>query len=328
MTNPSARGPLRGLGGLALAGAAALAWASLVEVRWYTLREVTVPVLPHGQAPLRILHLSDLHLTPGQHRKVDWVRDLASLEPDLVVDTGDNWAHLEAMPALLRALEPHLARPGAFVMGSNDFFGPSAKNPARYLLPDARTSGSVPAQELPWRELGARFRAAGWRDLTNRRDVVEAGGRRISLVGTDDAHLDLDHFPTAGGPDDVRTHEASTHGAPVDLHLGVTHAPYTRVLDEMHDDGVDLILAGHTHGGQLAVPLYGALVTNSDLDRSRAKGLHGWPGARPDAPGGADSTWLHVSAGLGTSPYAPVRFACRPEATLLTLVAAGGPGRD
>jgi len=85
-------------------------------------------------------------------------------------------------------------------------------------------------------------------------------------------------------------------------------------------DGVDLVLAGHTHGGQLAVPFYGALITNCDLDTGRAKGLHGWPGPRPDEPGGDASTWLHVSAGLGTSPFAPVRFSVRPEATLLTLV--------
>ena len=107
----------------------------------------------------------------------------------------------------------------------------------------------------------------------------------------------------------------------MDLHLGVTHAPYRRVLDQMHADDVDLAIAGHTHGGQLALPFWGALVTNCDLDTRRAKGLHGWPGPRPDQPGGAGSTWMHVSAGLGTSPYAPVRFACRPEATLLTLVA-------
>lgn len=305
----------RAVGGLALAGVGALAWASLVEVRWYTLREVTVPVLPAGQAPLRILHISDLHLMPDQQRKVDWVRDLASLDPHLVVDTGDNWSHLDAMPALLRALEPHLATPGAFVLGSNDYIAPVPKNPARYLLPDARRSGSHQRQ-LPWRELVARLTSAGWIDLTNRRDVLTLDGRRVSLVGTDDAHLDRDAYPAAGGPDDART------GAePVDLHLGVTHAPYRRVLDAMHADDVDLAIAGHTHGGQLAVPFYGALVTNCDLDTSRAKGLSGWPGARPDRPGGADSTWLHVSAGLGTSPYAPVRFACRPEATLLTLTA-------
>ena len=315
MASDAGRAVLRSVGGLAAAGAAALAYAALVEVRWYALREVTVPVLPAGQEPLRILHLSDLHLVPGQRRKVDWVRDLASLDPHLVVDTGDNWAHLDAMPDLLHALEPHLAVPGAFVLGSNDYVAPVAKNPARYLLPDARGSRAKKAPELPWRELASRFRSAGWIDLNNRRDVVKAGGRVLSLVGTDDAHLDLDRYPEAGGSDDARTGPA-----PVDLHLGVTHAPYRRVLDAMHDDDVDLAIAGHTHGGQLALPFWGALVTNCDLDTARAKGLHGWPGPRPDRPGGAGSTWMHVSAGLGTSPYAPVRFACRPEATLLTLV--------
>lgn len=309
---------LRALGGLAVAGAAALAWASLVEVRWYALREVTVPVLPPGQAPLRILHVSDLHLTPGQRHKVDWVRDLATLDPHLVVDTGDNWAHLDAMPALLHALEPLLAVPGAFVLGSNDYYGPELKNPARYLLPDARRTPARPPVELPWRELVSRLTSAGWVDLSNRRDALEVDGRRLSLVGTDDAHLDRDAMPAAGGPDDARTSDGRSPA--VDLHVGVTHAPYRRVLDAMHADGVDLTIAGHTHGGQLAVPGWGALTTNCDLDLRRAKGLHGWPGARPDRADGAGSSWLHVSAGLGTSPYAPVRFACRPEATLLTLV--------
>lgn len=303
----------RAVGTLALAGAGALAWGALVEVRWYALRHVTVPVLPPGQDPLRVLHISDLHLTPTQRRKVDWVRDLATWRPHLVVDTGDNWAHLDAMTSLLEALEPLLAIPGAFVLGSNDLVGPRPKNPARYLLPDARTTPAAPV-ELPWRELVARFTAAGWLDLDNRRGVLDLDGRRVSFVGTDDAHLDKDEMPPAGGPDDART------GGDVDLHVGVTHAPYRRVLDAFHADGVDLAIAGHTHGGQIGVPFLGALTTNSDLDPGRAKGLHGWPGARPDRSGGADSTWLHVSAGLGTSPYAPVRFATRPEATLLTLV--------
>ncbi len=97
--------------------------------------------------------------------------------------------------------------------------------------------------------------------------------------------------------------------------VAVTHAPYRRVIDAMAYDGHDLIMAGHTHGGQVCVPFYGALVTNCDLDTRRVKGL-----SRHSA--GGHTSWMHVSAGLGTSPYAPVRFACPPEATLLTLTAA------
>lgn len=315
--------PVRSLvGGAALAGAAALAYAAAIEVRWYTLRRFRVPVLPDGAPDFRVLHLSDLHLVPTQDRKVAWVRSLAELDPHLVVTTGDNIAHADALPALLHAYEPLLERPGAFVLGSNDYFAPRPKNPARYLLADAREANPAP-RLLPFPEMTAAFRAAGWKDLTNRRDAVVLGegddALNVALVGVDDPHLDRDRFPASTRGHAQPTAVGGTVGRGT-LRLGVAHAPYRRVLDAMHDDGADLILAGHTHGGQLCVPGWGALVTNCDLDTRRAKGLHGWPGARPDSPGGAGSSWLHVSAGLGTSPYAPVRFACRPEASLLTLV--------
>lgn len=307
-------GALRLLGGAAALGAAGVAYAH-VETKLFTVRHVTVPVLPPGQADLRVLHVSDLHVVPSQRTKLAWIRSLAELQPDLVVDTGDNLADTGAVGPLLDALEPLLATsPGVFVMGSNDYFGPRPKNPARYLLPDARVAHPEPI-ELPWQDLARGFAEAGWKDLTNRRDVVAAAGRTVACVGVDDPHLNYDEFPPSD-PDG-----AGPDGRAADLRLGVAHAPYVRVLDAMHADGVDAVLAGHTHGGQLCVPFYGALVTNCDLDRGRASGLHGWPGPRPDAPGGAGSTWLHVSAGAGTSPYAPVRFACRPEATLLTFTA-------
>lgn len=298
------------IGGVAAVTAAGLAYAHL-ETKLFTVRHVTVPVLPPGERDLRVLHVSDLHLTPTQHRKIAWVRSLAALEPDLVIDTGDNLAHREALGPLLYALEPLLERvPGAFVMGSNDYYAPQPKNPARYLWTRSGPRTLNPPN-LPAAELAAAMASAGWADLTNRRDAVVVDGRRIAFAGVDDPHLGLDDFPNpTPEPDDGAL-----------LRLGVTHAPYTRVLDQMHADGADAIIAGHTHGGQLCVPFYGALVTNCDIDRRRAKGLHGWPGARPDAPDGEGSTWLHVSAGAGTSPYAPVRFACRPEATLITFTA-------
>ena len=246
-------GVARTAGALALAGAGALAYASLVEVRWYTLRQVTVPVLPAGQDPLRILHISDLHLTPGQRKKVDWVKDLASLDPHLVVDTGDNWAHLDAMPALLRGPGAAPRGPRGVRAGLQRLRRAHAQEPRA--VPAAGRPPRRPAQrpaELPWRELTSRFRSAGWIDLTNRRDVLKVDGRVLSLVGTDDAHLDRDRFPAAGGDDDART-----GSAPVDLHLGITHAPYRRVLDAMHADDVDLAIAGHTHGGQLAAAVLG-----------------------------------------------------------------------
>jgi len=308
--------------GLGAVAAGCLAYAAGYEVRAFTLRRFTVPVLPAGSAPLRVLHVSDLHLTPEQRKKREWVRALAELEPDLVVNTGDNLAHPDAVPTALDAFEPLLRFPGVFVLGSNDYYGPRPKNPARYLLP-AHKNPRLHGIELPWKELRDEFRGAGWHDLSNARASVTVDGRTLVFAGVDDPHIDRDEYGAVRGRPDPRA----------DLAVGVTHAPYRRVLDAMHSDGYRLLLAGHTHGGQLCVPGWGALVTNCDLEPSRAKGVSRHPSpdgrsyAHPEAiwsgdgDGESAACWLHVSAGLGTSPYAPVRFACRPEASLLTLVA-------
>lgn len=284
--------------GIVAAGAATLAYASLVERNLFTLRRFDVPVLATDAEPLRILHLSDLHMMPDQRRKQEWVASLTATDPDLVVVTGDNLAHPEAVPGVLRALQPLLDLPGAFVFGSNDYRGPVWKNPFSYFLPDREYVQGV---ELPFEELRDVLVGAGWADLNNARTSIKAGGRTIELVGVDDPHIGRDDYQLVSG----------LVSPSADLSIGVTHSPEPRVLDEMATDGFELLLAGHTHGGQVCVPFVGALVTNCDLPRSMAKGLHRWP--HSDA-------WLHVSAGLGTHPTAPVRFACLPEASLLTLI--------
>lgn len=298
------------LGGLAGAGVTSYA---LWEARQYTLRTHDLRVLPPGMRPLRVLHLSDIHMTPGQTRKQEWLRSLAALEPDLVVDTGDNLSHRHAVPVVLDCLGPLLDVPGVFVHGSNDYFEPGLRNPFGYLLPDDGTRHTdVP--QLPWRDLTTGFTRAGWLDLTNRRDALTVGETTIAFAGVDDPHLSYDDLPAVAG--------AADPGA--DVRVAVAHAPYLRVLDQFAADGYDAIVAGHTHGGQVRLPRPGgsrAYATNCDLDPARARGLHRHPAAsRPGDPG---SAWLHVSAGIGTNPYTRVRIACRPEATLLTLLPTG-----
>ncbi len=289
--------------GFAAAGAGALAYSAGYEVSAFRLREAQIPCLPPDSTPLRVLHLSDVHLTPSQHLKQEWLQGLADLQPDLVVNTGDNLAHQEAAEYVVSALGKLLDVPGVFVFGSNDYWEPVVKNPLRYLLPsggDKRIRGP----RLPWQDLRRAFGDGGWLDLTNSRAELTVGGVRIAFAGVDDPHLRYDRLDAVRGPAD----------ASADLRVAVTHAPYLRVLDAFTADGYDLIFAGHTHGGQLRVPGFGALVTNCDLDRRRARGLH-------SHTAGGETAALHVSAGLGTSPYAPVRFACHPEATLVTLIA-------
>lgn len=299
-----------GLSVLALALAGML-WG-VVEARAFVLRRVLVRSTGTLGEALRVLHVSDIHLVPSQRGKLAWLRTLSELDPDLVVVTGDFLAHPDSVDPLLDALDGLLAKPGVFVLGSNDYYAPKPLNPFKYFGGPSRLEAErVP---LPTEDLVAGLTARGWLDLTNTRGQLVLGSQSVSFVGVDDPHLDRDRMP------DPRSASAS-------LHVGVAHAPYARVLRAFHNEHADIIFAGHTHGGQVCVPGLGALVTNCDLDRGRAKGLSGWPGKRPDAAEPDGSTWLHVSAGMGTSPFAPVRFACRPEATLLTLEArvSGNP---
>ncbi len=283
-------------------GAACVGYGTFVEAFAYRVRRVSVPVLDAGAPPLRVLHLSDLHLLARQGRKRAFLASLADLAPDLVIDTGDHLSEADAAGALRDSLGDLLGLPGAFVFGSNDFHGPSIRNPLAYLW--TTTAAEADPTALRPEELRGTLASRGWVDLNNHRRVVEVRGRRLELRGTGDAHESRDDYAAVAGP-------AASDTVP----LGVTHAPYSRVLDAMARDGVRLVFAGHTHGGQVCVPGYGALTANCDLPPRYAKGLH-----RHETADGA-SVWVHVSAGVGMSPYAPFRFACPPEATLLTLTA-------
>jgi hypothetical protein len=274
---------------------AGIGYASVVERNAFVLREITMPVLTPGSTPLRVLHLSDLHMLPTQRRKQAWLRELA----------GDNLAHPKAVPAVVQTLGDLLSRPGVFVFGSNDYFGPRLKNPLNYVI---NPSHRVRGEPLPWQDLRAAFTERGWLDLTHTRREFEVAGLHIAAAGVDDPHINRDRYEAIAGPSSPAAN----------LRLGLVHSPEPRVLDSFAADGYQLVMAGHTHGGQLCLPFYGALVTNCGLDRSRAKGPSRW---------GANMA-LHVSAGIGTSPFAPVRFCCRPEATLLTLISAPMGGRD
>jgi len=283
-------------GAVTVAGAACVGYGILVERDWYRLRRERVEALDPGQAPLTVLHLSDLHMTASDARRVAFLECLAAEPVDLVVLTGDMLGEPAGLGPVLDALGRFRPRLGAVaVLGSNDYWAPRFRNPLTYFMgPSSRRGRSSPRN--PWRELVDGLEARGWTVLSNRRGQLGD----IELAGLDDPHIRRD---------DPATAVPANGDARPRLRLGVVHSPYRRALDAFAGNGYDLVLAGHTHGGQVCLPGVGALVTNCDLPRDRVRGLSRW-----------GSSWLHVSAGLGTSKYAPFRFACRPEASLLTVV--------
>ena len=266
----------------------------------FQLREVNLPILPKGSPELRVLPFSDLHLTPRRKREIADIRSWAELKPDLVISTGDFLGHKNAINTALFALEPLLDSPGIYVFGSNDYYGPRFKNPLSYLKKDDGTR--VLGTRIKTEDLDVRLQARGWKNLNTAKIKIKVKGISIEARGTDDAHLELDDYSLVSGARDKE----------VDLSIGVTHAPYKRIIDAMAADKLDLILAGHTHGGQVRVPWFGgtrSITTNCDLPNWRSRGLTKF-GSEP---------YLHVSAGMGYSPYTPIRFFCPSEVSLITL---------
>lgn len=312
LLHTAARRTLGAVAGVGLLGTSALAWG-YVERRFPTLRRYDVFLPSTRNIDLRILHIADLHMFGGQEFIRDFLMRLAQEEEiDFVVSTGDNFGGHDGLALAVDAHAPFFDLPGAFVFGSNDYYSPERKSWTRYLRKDPRTarSRSRNVPDLPWEELRSTFIGAGWVDCSNASHslplTTATGPLTLALIGVDDPHIHRDRFPI---PSPEWTNEQPDTAR---LRLGLTHAPYRRVLDAMTDAKADLILAGHTHGGQFGLPGVRSLVTNCDLPRAHGKWMSTWEHD-------ASTSLLHVSAGLGTSPYVPFRIATRPEAALIHI---------
>lgn len=271
--------------------AACVAYGILIERRWYRLVRRSIPILPtETERLLTLLHLSDLHLTS---RSAKMRRFLARLpSADLTVVTGDIVGEPDAVEDAVAALHGLRGRVASFfVLGSNDYFAPLPRNYLGYFRKRRKPRW---ARRGRGADLAAQLQADGWTHLKNRRVALSLDGLEAEVLGLDDPHI---------GRQDLR---AAPREHPDRLGLAVVHSPDP--MPELAALGYDVMVFGHTHGGQVRLPLVGALVTNSDLPRRLASGLVRM-----------GSSYAHISQGLGTSKYAPFRFLCRPEATLLEL---------
>ena len=284
---------LYALGALVLAAAI---WGIGIERYLFKIREDFAPILPAGATPIRVLHISDLHAAPWQKRKLRFVATLSRLNPDLVVDTGDNLGHPDAIAPTLDALKGLLKVPGVFVNGSNDYHAPGMRNPLAYLL---RPSDPSHGKPLDNSALVAGLAEHGWLNLNNAAGALTINGTKLGFVGVDDPHDGLADYTVVKPPKNV------------DFTIGVAHAPYLETIDTF--GFANVLFAGHTHGGQVCLPGGRALTTNCDLPTRYARGQSIWNTAQ-------GKLVLQVCAGLGTSIFAPVRFFCRPEVRLVTLL--------
>jgi predicted MPP superfamily phosphohydrolase len=275
-----------------LAGLACVLYGVLIEHSWYRLRTYRLAILPTGsRSALTVLHLSDLHFVHDDARKARFLAGLP--RADVTIVTGDFLAEPAAVEAAVAACDPVRGRLASwFVLGSNDYYVPRPLNYFAYFKGPRMRPHAVRGRAG---DLIAQLQARGWTDLTNDRRDVDLNGVPVELLGLDDAHIKAQDYRVA------------PRSEPERFGLAVMHSPDS--APEAAALGYELIVAGHTHGGQVCFPLVGALVTNCAMPRRIVKGL-----AR------MGDAVLHTSPGLGTSKFAPFRFWCRPEATILELV--------
>lgn len=251
-----------------------------------------MPLLPRGADALTILHVSDLHFVAGERSKTRFLRSLE--RPDVAVVTGDMLGEPEGVEGVVEALRAiRGAAASYFVLGSNDYWAPQPLNYANYFRKERTRRAGTPSR---FRELVAALETDGWTYLRNARTTLSFDGSRAEVLGLDDPHIEYH---------DLRVARRADPGA---VGVAIVHSPDP--VPELVSLGWDLMISGHTHGGQVRMPVVGAIVTNSSLPRRLSMGLSRF-----------GRSYLHVSPGMGTSKYAPFRFMCRPEATYLDLVA-------
>jgi len=272
-------------------GVCCVLWGIFVERRRYRLVRHRLDILPATAAgPLTVLHLSDLHFVRRDAGKAAFLATLPAA--DVTVVTGDFLAEPEAVENTVAAVRAVRGRVASwFVLGSNDYFVP---RPLNYLAYFRRKRKPRRAGRGRAADLVSQLRADGWDDLTNMRRDVAVNGLPIELLGLDDAHIAWHDLRVAPRRSPDRFGFAVMHSP--------DSAPETAAL------GYDLVVAGHTHGGQVCLPGVGALVTNCSLPARLVSGMIR-----------IGDAVVSVSPGLGTSKFAPFRFFCRPEATLLEL---------
>jgi uncharacterized protein len=292
-----------GMGLLSLAGAALFYYANKVESKAYRLERLRLAVggasTGHwitegergtGRKSLKILHLSDLHLIEPETDKIAFLQSISKEDVDLVFLTGDVFQNETGLQYATKILSK-MPRLGAYaILGNHDYYSYNMVN---------KTLGRI---YKPWRSPEQR------RDVTRHLEALDWAGFKV--LHNDIQRFDAEGFSIVGldyfgiKPEELR---AMTDSVP-DNHLlfGLFHVP--KKLKMIADAGIDIGFGGHTHGGQIRIPRFGALITDSELKRTEASGLIR-----------RGRTMFHISRGMGADPRSNVRLFCPPAATIIEV---------
>jgi uncharacterized protein len=275
------------------AGVGVYLYAAKVEARSFRLEHLNgINVGTAGGARrLKILHLSDLHLCAPEKQKLEFLAQLPCHQYDLVVLTGDIFENESGLQYALQIVSSKPKLGSYAVLGNHDYYAYTWWN---------KTYGQIdrkyrhPAQKRDVQPFIDALHSGGITTLRN--EAVTLPEANLHLVGID--------YP---GTTETVVRELSAQAPPESLIIALMHLP--RRLQQLVNSGVHMAFAGHTHGGQIRVPGFGALITDSELPRHEASGLV----RRGD-------TLIHVSRGLSADPKTNFRLFCPPAATVLELL--------
>ncbi len=282
---------------------AAAVYALYIETRMFRSVQVRMRIPRYAGDPLHILHISDSHFRKGDKAKLDFVRGLHEKPVDMVIVTGDMIEEDAGIEYCIEALRGFKAWMGVFVVfGAHDHWDTRLWNVVRDLSLGGYRKGEPNDFDRFKRELNE----IGVICLQNEsRRITRTGARSecdIWLVGIDDLFAGLEDF------------EKALAGVPKGAcKILLTHA--VESPEELVALGFAAVFAGHSHGGQVRLPLLGPIITRSSLHRKYATGLFE-----------IDGTSFHINNGLGGGKWTNFRFLCPPEVTYVELTGTPGTG--
>jgi len=256
---------------VAAAGILCALYAVLIEPRWIEVVNVDVPTERLKHATLTVAQISDLHCDAARCNEDEVVRIINDLRPDIIVFTGDAVNSPEGLPLFRDTLSRLKANIGKFAVRGN-------------------VDRNYSDEEL--------VGGTGFQMLNDKHMVCTKDGESFCITGISEKYIGQAHAVLS---------RAHLHAGRDTFTIFLHHYPH--LVDDVYPGFVDLSLSGHTHGGQIALPFYGAVMTFSPAGKKYERGAYHTRGAL-----------LYVNRGIGTE-NTPVRarFLARPEITVFHI---------